>query len=142
MKTRSIPIRSIPIKVRLTAWYFIVMAIAMSALGALALAGMEHSIRSTVDEQLVARIDVVKKLIDDVPPTQSPARLAVALARESRAGQRRRTRPNSSMKMETASSSPLGSRAAPCSRPPVPRKCKKSGSLFSMPKSAASLSAA
>ena len=79
MKTRPIPIRSIPIKVRLTAWYFVVMAVAMSALGALALAGMEHSIRSTVDEQLVARIDVVKKLIVDVPPTQSPARLATAL---------------------------------------------------------------
>jgi heavy metal sensor kinase len=55
--------RSIPIKVRLTAWYFIIMAIGMSALGALALSGMRHSIRSTVNEQLMDRIAVVRKLI-------------------------------------------------------------------------------
>jgi heavy metal sensor kinase len=74
MKTQSIPI-----KVRLTAWYFFVMAVAMSALGALALAGMEHSIRSTIDEQLVDRIEVVKKLTLEFPPTQSQAGLAAAI---------------------------------------------------------------
>ena len=60
---KTIPLRSAPIKVRLTAWYFVVMAVAMSALGALALEGMKHSIRTTVDEQLADRIKVVEKLI-------------------------------------------------------------------------------
>ena len=72
MKTRSIPLRSVPIKVRLTAWYFVVMAVVMSALGALALAGMEHSIRSTVDEQLADRVKVINKLLQDFRPRSHP----------------------------------------------------------------------
>ncbi len=76
---KTIPLRSAPIKVRLTAWYFVVMAVAMSALGALALEGMKHSIRTTVDEQLADRIKVVEKLIVDFPPTESPAKLTAAL---------------------------------------------------------------
>jgi heavy metal sensor kinase len=76
---KTIPLRSAPIKVRLTAWYFVVMAVAMSALGALALEGMKHSIRTTVDEQLADRIKVVEKLIADFPPTESPAKLTAAL---------------------------------------------------------------
>jgi heavy metal sensor kinase len=70
--------RSIPIKVRLTAWYFFIMAVAMSALAVLALAGMEHSIRSTVQEQLTDRINLIKKLIAS-SPTQSPDTLNAQL---------------------------------------------------------------
>jgi heavy metal sensor kinase len=50
------------------------MAVGMSALGGLALAGMRHSIHSTVDEQLVDRMAVVRKLI--VASAQSQAPLA------------------------------------------------------------------
>ncbi len=58
MKTRSIPIG-----VRLTAWYFVFMAVGMLALGWLALAEMKRSIRSTVDEQLADRMKGVQELI-------------------------------------------------------------------------------
>ncbi len=71
--------RLIAIKLRLTAWYFVIMAVAMSGMAALALAGMGHSIRTTVDEQLVARINLVKKLILAKPAAQSPAELAAEL---------------------------------------------------------------
>jgi heavy metal sensor kinase len=74
MKTRSIPI-----KVRLTAWYFVIMALAMSALGGLALAAMEHSIRTTVEEQLAGRVGMAAKVVQAFPPAQSPERLAAAL---------------------------------------------------------------
>jgi heavy metal sensor kinase len=68
---RLIPI---PIKVRLTAWYFVVMAVGMCALGGWALAGMRHSINSTVNEQLVDRMAALRKLIiasDPSPPALS-----------------------------------------------------------------------
>ncbi len=55
--------RKIPIKVRLTAWYSVVLALGMTALGVLALAGMKHSIRVTVDEQLMERMAAVRKAI-------------------------------------------------------------------------------
>lgn len=58
MKTRPIPIG-----VRLTAWYFVFMAVGMLALGWLALAEMKRSIRSTVDEQLADRMKGVQELI-------------------------------------------------------------------------------
>ncbi|HVJ04565.1 MAG TPA: ATP-binding protein [Candidatus Saccharimonadales bacterium] len=54
---------SIPIKVRLTAWYFIIMAVGMSVLGAFALSGMRHSIRTTVNEQLLERVAIIRNLI-------------------------------------------------------------------------------
>ncbi len=56
-------IRSIPIGVRLTAWYMAIMALGMFALGWLALAGMTRSIRLTVDEQLADRMNGVQELI-------------------------------------------------------------------------------
>ncbi len=55
--------RRIPIRVRLTAWYFVIMAVGMFALGWFALAGMKRSIQSTVDEQLADRMQGVQELI-------------------------------------------------------------------------------
>ena len=56
-------IRAIPIRIRLAAWYFAIMALGMSALGWLALAGMKSSFRATVDEQLADRMKSVCELI-------------------------------------------------------------------------------
>jgi heavy metal sensor kinase len=70
------------IKLRLAAWYFVIMAVAMTALGWLALAGMKHSIRSTVDEQLAARIEMIKRRMAALPPTELPARMAAELREE------------------------------------------------------------
>jgi heavy metal sensor kinase len=55
--------KSIPIGVRLTAWYFVIMAIGMSSLGWVAVASMKWSIRRTVDEQLEDRMKGVGELI-------------------------------------------------------------------------------
>ena len=56
-------LRSVPIGVRLTAWYFVMMAIGMAALGWVALTGMKRSIRITVDEQLADRLRLVRESI-------------------------------------------------------------------------------
>ena len=132
---KTIPLRSAPIKVRLTAWYFVVMAVAMSALGALALEGMKHSIRTTVDEQLADRIKVVEKLIAGFSAHRIARQTYRRPPRKPQAGQPRATRPNLRRAMATASSTPPGSRAALCSRPPGPCKCKKSAILSLTPRS-------
>ncbi len=71
--------RSIPIKARLAAWYFVIMAMAMSTLGGLALAGMEHSIRTTVNEQLEGRVGMIGKLLQNYAPARTQTRLAAEL---------------------------------------------------------------
>lgn len=71
--------RPIAIKLRLTAWYFVIMAVAMTVLGWLALAGMRHSIRTTVDEQLEGRIKIIRKLMQAFPPERSGPRLVAEL---------------------------------------------------------------
>lgn len=76
----SMRLISIPIKVRLTALYFLIMAIGMSALGGLALAGMRHSIHSTMDEQLTDRMAAVQKLI--IAASQSSVALAEELHKD------------------------------------------------------------
>jgi heavy metal sensor kinase len=71
MNMRYFGSRPVAIKVRLAGWYFVLMVIAMSALSALALAGLEHSIRSTVDEQLVERVKLIQKIMLAAPASQS-----------------------------------------------------------------------
>lgn len=71
-------IHRLPLKVRLAAWYFVMMAVAMTALGWIAVAAMKHSIRTTVDEQLAARATEVKKLIEGA----GGAKLVEAVLRE------------------------------------------------------------
>ena len=53
-----------PIRLRLTAWYFAVLAVVLSAFGVSAYFAMRHSIRKTVDEELQIRAEGVHQLIE------------------------------------------------------------------------------
>jgi two-component system, OmpR family, heavy metal sensor histidine kinase CusS len=55
---------TLPIRLRLTAWYFAVLAAVLSAFGIAAYLEMEHSIHRTVDEELAARAEGVHQLIE------------------------------------------------------------------------------
>jgi heavy metal sensor kinase len=55
---------TLPIRLRLTAWYFAVLAVVLSAFGITAYVEMRHSIRKTVDEELQARSEGVHQLIE------------------------------------------------------------------------------
>jgi heavy metal sensor kinase len=54
---------TLPIRLRLTAWYFAVLAVVLSAFGVSAYFAMRHSIRKTVDEELQIRAEGVHQLI-------------------------------------------------------------------------------
>jgi heavy metal sensor kinase len=56
--------RTLPIRLRLTAWYFAVLAVVLSAFGISAYLEMRHSIHRTVDEELQIRAEGVHQLID------------------------------------------------------------------------------
>jgi heavy metal sensor kinase len=55
---------TLPIRLRLAAWYFAVLAIVLSAFGVSAYLAMRHSIRQTVDEELQIRAEGVHQLIE------------------------------------------------------------------------------
>ena len=55
---------TLPIRLRLTAWYFAVLAVVLSAFGVSAYFAMRHSIRKTVDEELQIRAEGVHQLIE------------------------------------------------------------------------------
>jgi heavy metal sensor kinase len=55
---------TLPIRLRLTAWYFAVLAVVLSAFGVSAYLAMRHSIRQTVDEELKIRAEGVHQLIE------------------------------------------------------------------------------
>src|SRR6202166_1655058 len=55
---------TLPIRLRLTAWYFAVLAVMLSAFGVSAYFAMRHSIRRTVDEELQIRAEGVHQLIE------------------------------------------------------------------------------
>lgn len=55
---------TLPIRIRLTAWYFAVLAVVLSAFGVSAYLEMRHSIRQTVDEELQIRAEGVHQLIE------------------------------------------------------------------------------
>jgi two-component system, OmpR family, heavy metal sensor histidine kinase CusS len=55
---------TLPIRLRLTAWYFAVLAVVLSAFGLSAYFEMRHSIHRTVDEELRARTEGVRQLIE------------------------------------------------------------------------------
>ncbi len=55
---------TLPIRLRLTAWYFAVLAVVLTAFGVSAYLGMRHSIRQTVDEELQIRAEGVHQLIE------------------------------------------------------------------------------
>jgi heavy metal sensor kinase len=55
---------TLPIRLRLTAWYFAILAVVLSAFGISAYLAMRHSIRQTVDEELQIRAEGVHQLIE------------------------------------------------------------------------------
>jgi len=58
--------KTLPIRIRLAAWYFAVLAVVLSAFGVTAFLEMRHSIRRTVDEELEIRAEGVHQLIERV----------------------------------------------------------------------------
>ena len=54
---------ALPIRLRLTVWYFAVLAVVLSAFGIAAYVEMRHSIHRTVDEELQIRAEGVHQLI-------------------------------------------------------------------------------
>jgi heavy metal sensor kinase len=54
----------LPIRLRLTAWYFAILAVVLCAFGISAYIEMRHSIRRTVDEELEIRAEGVRQLIE------------------------------------------------------------------------------
>jgi heavy metal sensor kinase len=57
--------RSLPIRVRLTAWYSLILALSFCVFGAIAYFGMTRSIRATVDASLHSRIEGVRQIIEE-----------------------------------------------------------------------------
>lgn len=55
---------ALPIRLRLTARYFAILAVVLSAFGISAYFAMRHSIRKTVDEELQIRAEGVHQLIE------------------------------------------------------------------------------
>lgn len=55
---------TLPIRLRLTAWYFAILAVVLSAFGISAYFAMRHSIRQTIDEELQIRCEGVHQLIE------------------------------------------------------------------------------
>ena len=55
---------TLPIRLRLAAWYFAVLAVVLSAFGFSAYVEMRHSIHRTIDEELQIRADGVRQLIE------------------------------------------------------------------------------
>jgi heavy metal sensor kinase len=55
---------TLPIRLRLTAWYFAVLAVVLPAFGVSGYLAMRHSIRQTVDEELQVRAEGVHQLIE------------------------------------------------------------------------------
>jgi heavy metal sensor kinase len=55
---------TLPIRLRLTGWYFAVLAVVLPAFGVSGYLAMRHSIRQTVDEELEIRAEGVHQLIE------------------------------------------------------------------------------
>jgi heavy metal sensor kinase len=66
--------RPLPIRVRLTAWYFGVLAAAFALFGAVAFFAMRQSIQATVDESLRDRAAGIQALMEQILP-EGPERL-------------------------------------------------------------------
>src|SRR5260370_7026033 len=56
--------KSFPIGARLTAWYFAILAVVLSLFSLTAYFAMRNSIHRTVDDELRARMEGVRRLID------------------------------------------------------------------------------
>ena len=60
--------KPLPIRIRLTAWYFAVLALSLALFGAIAFFSMRRSIETTVDESLRDRADGIQELMEHVLP--------------------------------------------------------------------------
>jgi heavy metal sensor kinase len=60
--------KSLPIRVRLTALYFAILAVTLSLFGLSAYFEMRNSIHQTVDEELRARMEGVRRLVERTSP--------------------------------------------------------------------------
>jgi heavy metal sensor kinase len=60
--------RPLPIRIKLTAWYFAILALAFAAFGGVAFIAMQRSIETSVDEGLQDRADGIRELIERVLP--------------------------------------------------------------------------
>ena len=60
--------KSLSIRTRLTAWYFVILAVTLSLFGLSAYIAMRSSIHETVDEQLRNHADAVRRLIERNSP--------------------------------------------------------------------------
>ncbi len=67
--------KPLPIRVKLTAWYFAVLASTFALFGTIAFFAMRKSIETTVDESLHERAAGIRELMERVVP-QGPERLA------------------------------------------------------------------
>jgi heavy metal sensor kinase len=70
---------TLPIRLRLTAWYFAVLAVVLSAFGVSAYLEMRHSIHRTVDEELQIRAEGVHQLIERTIQRGAPGDLPEGL---------------------------------------------------------------
>jgi len=60
--------RPLPIRVKLTAWYFAVLAATFALFGTIAFFAMRKSIETTVDESLRDRASGIQELMERVLP--------------------------------------------------------------------------
>lgn len=65
--------RVLPIGVRLTVWYSLMLALSLCLFGAVAYLSMSHSIMVTVDEQLQQHLQAVRDIINDNAASGVPA---------------------------------------------------------------------
>lgn len=65
--------KALSIGARLTAWYSLMLALSLALFGAAAYFAMHHSIRATVDSELLHRFEAVRDIIKDDMPQGLPA---------------------------------------------------------------------
>lgn len=65
--------KALSIGARLTVWYSLMLALSLGLFGAAAYFAMDHSIRATVDSELVHRLQAVRDIIKDDTPQGLPA---------------------------------------------------------------------
>jgi hypothetical protein len=65
--------RALSIRLRLTAWYSLILALSLGVFGSVAYFAMSHSIRSAVDAGLKRRVEGIRNIIAKSAPQGLPA---------------------------------------------------------------------
>ncbi len=60
--------KSLPIRVRLTAWYSLILALSIGVSGSIAYFAMSHSINAAIDVGLRHRLDGIRTIIARTAP--------------------------------------------------------------------------